>query len=185
MKKLLLIALLIVGCGFSQNITTYISTGVYLNLGNKTKWGYDITGGIYNSSLGMHLKMTYGKRHFKNYNEYINYYALGGGFVIIGYEKGFAKLKRENTIPLDGKMSNFYIGGFNPLLLIPTVFLVGGTARIMEKIGIPTDILDNEYLPSTFYSKEKFIFSDSIIVKNNLWKTKMVIPFTSKCLLCN
>ena len=118
MKKLLLIALLIVGA-FAQNYP-YISTGMNISLNNKGKgiisansgirWGYEITGGYMAGPL--HLKISYGKKHFINSNQFINYYAYGAGLAIIGYEKGFAKLIKENKDVIQGERYNIYSGGF-------------------------------------------------------------------------
>ena len=66
-----------IGIGFSQ-IAPYISTGAnislnsILNKSSEIRWGYEITGGILAGPL--HLKMTYGKKNFRNLTKFINYY---------------------------------------------------------------------------------------------------------------
>ena len=113
MKKLIFI--LMVGSLFAQ-ITPYISTGMNFSLNNEGKgifdkksgirWGYEITGGILAGPL--HLKMSYGKKHFRNLTQFINYYTFGGGLAIIGYERGFAKLTDGQNKIIEGKRSNIY-----------------------------------------------------------------------------
>jgi len=173
MKKLIFI--LMVGSLFAQ-ISPYISTGINISLNNKGKgildkksgmrWGYEITGGILAGPL--HLKMSYGKKHFRNLTQFINYYTFGGGLAIIGYERGFAKLTDGQNKIIEGKRSNIYIGG----LIYPIA--VAWDITGMVQAGI---------LPTNFYSREKFVFSDTTYVNHNIWQ-KFAIPMTD-CLMCN
>ena len=169
MKKLIFI--IMIGIGFPQ-ISPYISTGAnislnsILNKSSEIRWGYEITGGILAGPL--HLKMTYGKKNFRNLTKFINYYTFGGGLTIIGYERGFAKLKDgENTI-IKGKKSNLYIGGF--VYPIAVAWDIIG----MVQAGI---------LPANFYSREKFVFPDTTYINHNIWQ-KFAIPLTD-CLMCD
>ena len=166
MRKVIFI--LIVGSLFSQT-TPYISTGINISLNNKDgiRWGYEITVGILPEPL-IHLKMSYGKKHFKNLNKYINYYTFGGGLTIIGYERGFAKLTEKQNKITEGKRSNIYIGGF--IYPIAVAWDITG----MVQAGI---------LPTNFYSREKFVFSDTTYVNHNIWQ-KFAIPMTD-CLICD
>ena len=107
-KKLLIqsffILLLIVGGVFAQfKPKPYISTGTNISLNNKNgiRGGFEITGGILAGPL--HLKMSYGKKHFRNLTQFINYYTFGGGLTIIGYERGFAKLAEGQNKIIKGK----------------------------------------------------------------------------------
>ena len=174
MKKLLLIALLIVGA-FAQNYP-YISTGINISLNNKGKgiisansgirWGYEITGGYMAGPL--HLKISYGKKHFINSNQFINYYAYGAGLAIIGYEKGFAKLIKENKDVIKGERYNIYSGGFiYPIAIAWDV----------------TGIVEAGILPTNFYSREKFVFIDTTFINHNFWQ-KFAIPLID-CVMCN
>ena len=152
---------------FSQ-IAPYISLGTNISLNNKNgiRGGFEITGGILAGPL--HLKMSYGKKHFRNLTQFINYYTFGGGLAIIGYERGFAKLTDGQNKIIEGKRSNIYIGG----LIYPIA--VAWDITGMVQAGI---------LPTNFYSREKFVFSDTTYVNHNIWQ-KFAIPMTD-CLMCN
>ena len=66
------------------------------------RWGYEITGGYMAGPI--HLKILYGKKHFINSNQFINYYAYGAGLAIIGYEKAAfiaKKAYKENRPIID------------------------------------------------------------------------------------
>tara|TARA_B100000700_G_C14857055_1_gene766763 strand:+ start:72 stop:569 length:498 start_codon:yes stop_codon:yes gene_type:complete len=165
MKKIIFI--LMAGSLFSQNYP-YISLGTNISLNNKNgiKWGYEITGGIIAGPL--HIKMSYGKKHFRNLTQFINYYTLGGGLTIIGYERGFAKLTDGQNHIIDGKRSNIYLGGF-----------IYPIAVAWDKTGI----VQAGILPTNFYSREKFVFSDTTYVNHNIWQ-KFAIPMID-CLMCD
>ena len=174
MKKIIFI--LMVSSLFSQ-IAPYISTGTNISLNNGGKgifdkksgirWGYEITAGIMSGSL-FHLKMSYGKKYFRNLSQFINYYTFGGGLTIIGYERGFAKLVEGQNRIIKGKRSNIYIGGF--IYPIAAAWDITG----MVQAGI---------MPTNFYSREKFVFSDTTYVNHNIWQ-KFAIPMTD-CLMCD
>ena len=173
MKKLIIILML---GSLSAQISSYISTGINISLNNKGKgifdknsgirWGHEITGGILAGPL--HLKMSYGKKHFRNLTKFINYYTFGGGLTIIGYERGFAKLVEGQNRIIKGKRSNIYIGGF--IYPIAVAWDITG----MVQAGI---------LPTNFYSREKFVFSDTTYVNHNIWQ-KFAIPMAG-CLMCD
>ena len=170
-----LIFILLINSSFAQ-ISPYISTGANISLNNHKgifdknngiRWGYEITAGIISGPI-LHLKMSYGKKYFKNSRKFINYYAFGGGVLIGGYEKGSAMMVDENNNSHKAKRSNIYLGGF--IFPIAVAWDITG----MVQAGI---------LPTNFYSREKFIFSDTTYVNHNIWQ-KFSVPMT-KCLACN
>ena len=92
MKKLIFI--LMVSSLFSQ-IAPYISLGTNISLNNKNgiRWGYEITGGILAGPL--HLKMSYGKKHFRNLTQFIKNlvkFAITNGVVAEWLGRGLQNL---------------------------------------------------------------------------------------------
>jgi len=155
------------GCLFS-NFSPYISSGINISLNNNGKkisnkisqlrWGYEITGGAILGPL-LHLKISYGKNYFNNLNKAINYYSLGGGLTVLGYERGAANLEGEN---LRGKRSNIYIGGF--------IYPIAIAWDITGMVGAGI-------LPTNFYSREKFVFPDTTYINHKLWQKFSIIDF--------
>ena len=74
---------------------------------------------------------------------------------MFGYEKGLAKLKGEQLTIVEGRRSNFYIGGF----IFPIAVAWDVTGIVQEGI-----------LPTNFYSREKFVFSDTTFINHNIWQ---------------
>ena len=150
-----------VGGVFAQ-IEPYISAGANISLNNNGngifknnngRWGYEITSGIYSVEKLFHLKMSYGKKYFKDSTKFINYYTFGGGLLCVGYEKGFAYLVDTKNHTHKGKRSNIYLGG----------------------VLSPIDGSGPGFIPTNFYSREKFIFADTTYLNHNIWQ-KIAFP---------